>query len=110
MYILVCYLPVSHLELVKSALFAAGAGNMGGYDQCSWQTKGMGQFRPSLGSNPFLGEREELAQVEEWRLELVVKEEDASSVIEALKRSHPYEVPSYHLIPVMAEEAIWQRQ
>ncbi|HKL60172.1 MAG TPA: NGG1p interacting factor NIF3 [Sphaerochaeta sp.] len=100
MYVLICYLPESHLESVKSALFAAGAGSMGGYDQCSWQTKGLGQFRPSAESNPFLGEREELAQVVEWRLELVVKEEDASSVIEALKRSHPYEVPSYHLIPV----------
>ncbi len=100
MYVLVCYLPESHLESVKGALFAAGAGSMGGYEKCSWQTKGLGQFLPSLASNPFLGEREQLAQVEEWRLELVVKEEDAASVIEALKRSHPYEVPSYHLIPV----------
>lgn len=100
MYVLVCYLPESHLESVKDALFACGAGSMGGYGQCSWQTKGLGQFRPSLASNPFLGARGELAQVEEWRLELVVKEEDVSSVIEALKRSHPYEVPSYHLIPV----------
>jgi len=100
MYVLVCYLPDSHLESVKGALFAAGAGSMGGYDHCSWQTKGLGQFFPSSASNPFLGAREELAQVEEWRLELVVKEEYVSSVIEALKRSHPYEVPSYHLIPV----------
>jgi hypothetical protein len=100
MYVLVCYLPESHLESVKSALFASGAGSMGGYDQCCWQTRGLGQFIPSSTSNPYIGVREELAQVEEWRIELVVKEEDASSVIEALKRSHPYEVPSYHLIPV----------
>ncbi len=100
MYVLVCYLPGSHLESVKSALFEAGAGSMGGYDQCSWQTKGFGQFMPSSTSNPFIGKREELAQVEEWRIELVVKEEDVPSVIEALKRSHPYDVPSYHLIPV----------
>lgn len=100
MYVLVCYLPESHLESVKSALFASGAGSMGGYEQCCWQTKGLGQFLPSLESNPFLGEKGELAQVAEWRIELVVKEEDVTSVIEALKRSHPYEVPSYHLIPV----------
>jgi len=100
MYVLVCYLPESHLESVKNALFSAGAGSMGGYEKCCWQTKGLGQFLPSLTSNPYLGVREELAQVAEWRLELVVKEEDAASVIEALKSSHPYEVPSYHLIPV----------
>lgn len=100
MYVLVCYLPESHLESVKEALFASGAGEMGGYDRCCWQTKGIGQFRPSASSNPFLGKSGELAQVEEWRLELVVREEDAPAVIEALKRSHPYEVPSYHLIPV----------
>ena len=100
MYVLVCYLPESHLESVKEALFAAGAGKMGGYEQCSWQTKGIGQFRPSSTSNPYLGTREELAQIEEWRLELVVNDEDVLSVVEALKRSHPYEVPSYHLIPV----------
>lgn len=100
MYILVCYVPQSHLEQVKQALFTAGAGVMGGYDQCCWETEGLGQFRPLQGSNPFLGKRGELAQVREWRIELVVNEEDAPLVVQALKDAHPYEVPAFHLIPV----------
>ena len=105
MYILVCYIPETHLEQVKQALFSAGAGKMGKYEQCCWQTLGEGQFKPIEGSNPFLGSVEELAQVAEWRLELVVNEEDAASVVEALKYAHPYEVPAYHLFPAMTIDA-----
>ncbi|HNC00548.1 MAG TPA: hypothetical protein PLS71_20045 [Leptospiraceae bacterium] len=55
MYQLVFYIPESHLEQVKEALFAKGAGSYKDYDHCSWQTPGIGQFRPLKGSNPFLG-------------------------------------------------------
>ncbi len=105
MYVLVTYVPESHLGQVKEALFASGAGSMDGYDQCCWQVKGTGQFRPLSGSHPFLGSGNQLETVEEWRLEMVVDEEHAAKVVEALKRAHPYEVPAYHLIPVMTLDA-----
>ena len=101
MVVLVCYVPDSHLEAVKEALFSAGAGKMDGYDRCCWQVRGTGQFRPLAGSNPFLGTAGELEQTDEWRIELVVDEEYVASAVEAMKKAHPYEVPAYHLIPVL---------
>jgi len=46
------YTPKSHLKITKQAIFAAGAGLIGNYSCCSWETKGAGQFKPELGSNP----------------------------------------------------------
>ena len=55
MYQLVVYVPETHLEPVKAALFAAGAGRIGDYAQCSWQVLGQGQFLPRAGAQPFIG-------------------------------------------------------
>jgi len=101
MYVLVTYVPESHLEKVKQALFAVGCGKMDGYDQCCWATKGQGQFRPLAGSHPFLGHQNELEIVEEWRLEVIVEEKQVEAAIHALKEAHPYEVPAYHLMKVL---------
>lgn len=101
MYVLVTYVPESHLEQVKEALFRSGAGCMDGYDRCCWQTKGTGQFRPLEGSHPFIGSEEKLERVDEWRVEMVVDEAHAALAVQALKQAHPYEVPAYHLIPVL---------
>ena len=56
-YKLCFYVPESHLESVKQAVFEAGAGAIGDYRDCCWQVKGQGQFRPMAGSQPFLGEQ-----------------------------------------------------
>ncbi len=50
------YVPESHLSAVKLAMFEAGAGKLGDYDQCAWQTKGRGQYRPLAGSDPYQGD------------------------------------------------------
>ena len=63
------YVPESHLETVKSAMFSAGAGKAGLYDSCAWQTAGEGQFRPLPGSRPFLGEQDKLETVVELLLD-----------------------------------------
>jgi len=94
---LVFYVPDSHLEQVKTAVFAAGAGRIGNYDQCCWQTKGTGQFRPLEGSNPAIGSTGTLEKVDEWKVELVLEESCAPAVVSALKAAHPYETPAYHL-------------
>ncbi|MPM97551.1 GTP cyclohydrolase 1 type 2 [bioreactor metagenome] len=106
MYVMVFYVPQSHLEEVKEAVFNAGAGTMGPYDRCCFQTLGTGQWRPLSGSTPFLGQVGTLEQVPEWRLELVVDEEHAAQAVQALLDSHPYEVPAYHLIPVLTLEGV----
>ncbi|BFM49507.1 NGG1p interacting factor NIF3 [Marinomonas sp. THO17] len=100
MYSLVFYVPASHLEAVKSAVFAAGAGRMGEYEACCWQVLGQGQFRPNEGANPFLGEIGQVEQVAEYRVEMVLLEEYKDAVVNALLSAHPYEEVAYHLIPV----------
>jgi hypothetical protein len=91
------FVPASHVEVVKSAVFAAGGGRIGAYDHCAWQVFGLGQFRPLDGSQPFIGEAGQVEQVEEWKVELVVSDELIRAVVEALKESHPYETPAYEV-------------
>lgn len=95
MYTLYFYVPESHLESVKAALFAAGAGAIGDYENCCWQVLGQGQFKPMAGSQPFIGAVDQLEKVAEWRVELVVSAEQIKTVIAALKAAHPYEEPAY---------------
>ncbi|MCY1392934.1 GTP cyclohydrolase 1 type 2 [compost metagenome] len=90
-------MPPSHVEAVKSAVFAAGGGRIGNYDCCSWQALGQGQFRPLDGSQPFLGQAGVVEQVEEWKVELVVEDSLVEAVVAALKHSHPYEAPAYEV-------------
>jgi hypothetical protein len=99
-YKLAFFVPASHVEVVKAAVFAAGGGRIGGYEHCAWQTLGQGQFRPMAGSQPFLGQAGEVEQVEEWKVELVVADELIQQVVTALKHSHPYETPAYEVWPL----------
>lgn len=100
MYQIVFYVPESHRETVKNALFAAGAGRIGNYDQCAWECAGTGQFRPLAGSNPFLGAENNLHQVIEYRVELVCADNYLQATIAALRASHPYEEPAYSVFPL----------
>lgn len=97
MYKLCFYVPDSHLQAVKQAVFAAGAGLVGNYDSCCWQTLGQGQFRPLSGSQPFLGQAGQLEQVAEWKVELVVADELIELAVRALKSVHPYETPAFEV-------------
>lgn len=94
MYKLAFFVPPSHVDEVKSAVFAAGAGRIGAYDHCSWQVLGQGQFRPLNGSQPFVGQSGVVESVEEWKVELVVADDLIQQAVLALKQSHPYETPA----------------
>ncbi|MGD8418025.1 MAG: NGG1p interacting factor NIF3 [Pseudomonadales bacterium] len=98
MYKLCYYVPESHLETTKRAVFEAGGGRAGDYDCCCWQVRGEGQFRPLAGSRPFIGREGELARVAEYRVELVCSDAVARAVVEALCLAHPYEEPAFDLI------------
>ncbi len=98
MYKLVVYIPEKSLEKVKKAIFEAGAGKLGRYDSCSWQTKGQGQFRPLEGSKPSVGGIGELEILPEWRLEVLVEDAVAAQVKQALIESHPYEEPAFEFL------------
>ena len=77
-YQIVCYVPNEHVELVKSAMFAAGAGRFRGYRHCCWQTGGYGQFLPEDGSLPHIGSVGETAVVEEVKLEVQIQVADVN--------------------------------
>jgi hypothetical protein len=94
MYKLVFFVPESHLKEVKAAVFNAGAGAIGHYDHCCWQMAGVGQFRPLVGSLPFVGQTLQLEQVAEYRVEMVCKNSVVKAAVAALRAAHPYEEPA----------------
>jgi len=106
MYQIVFYVPESHLEPVKQALFKAGAGKIGDYDCCAWQTLGQGQFRPLDGSDPYLGQIGEVEQVAEYKVELVCVKAALKPAITAMLAAHPYEEPAYSISALLDLEAL----
>ncbi len=89
------YVPEESAQTVKNALFNAGAGKIGNYEKCSWETKGTGQFQPMPNSNPTIGEINKLTKIPELKVEMVCKDEIIKDVIQALIKAHPYETPAY---------------
>ncbi|RBP25648.1 hypothetical protein DET50_12263 [Marinobacter pelagius] len=100
MYKMCYFVPESHLEQTKQALFAAGAGRIGDYDSCAWQCKGQGQFRPLEGSDPYLGSQGEVELVDEFKVELVCEDSLIHDALKALKQAHPYEEPAYEIFRI----------
>lgn len=97
MFKLCFYVPATHVESVKDAIFAAGAGRVGDYDSCAWQVLGEGQFRPLSGSNPFIGQQGKIEKVAEFKVEVVCEDAVMKAVVAALKAAHPYEEPAYQV-------------
>ena len=98
------YVPKKHCESVKQAMFDAGAGTLGNYQECAWQTLGQGQFKPLIGSDPFLGETDKLEIVEEYKVEMLCPEKSLKKVIQALKSRHPYEEPAFSVFAMVSIE------
>ena len=103
MYKLTVYIPVSHLETVKEALFAAGAGRYAAYDRCCWQVLGQGQFRPLEGSDPFIGQTGKVERVAEYRVEMICTDDVIDAVAAALRAAHPYEEPAFDFVRMYEE-------
>ena len=95
------YTPKSHLKITKQAIFAAGAGSMGKYTCCAWQTKGTGQFKPQTGSNAYIGKIGKITKVTEYKVETICPGSKIKKVIKALKKAHPYEHPAFGFIKLV---------
>lgn len=89
------YVPVSHEKVVREALHAAGAGNIGEYSSCSFTQEGLGRFQPSAAANPHTGSAGVLSEVNEVKVEMIFPTHLASPVVAALKSAHPYEEVAY---------------
>jgi len=98
---LVTYVPKEQAEILRNALYEAGAGKIGNYDSCSFSVVGNGHFRPIEGANPFIGDEGKLATVEEERIEVIVPQQFESSIMNALFSHHPYEEVAYSVIPLI---------
>jgi len=90
--------PGDDVERVLSAVFAAGAGEMGGYSECAYTVDGRGRFRPGAGTDPAIGTVGEVEHVDEVRVEFVAPPAIRSRVRGALLTAHPYEVPAYDVL------------
>jgi dinuclear metal center YbgI/SA1388 family protein len=101
-YKLVVFVPVDHVEPVSSAIFAAGAGQIGRYSSCSFRAEGTGTFFGNEGTHPTIGRSGKLEQVREYRLETIVPRNRVAPVVEALRQTHPYEEPAFDLIVLAA--------
>jgi dinuclear metal center YbgI/SA1388 family protein len=95
---LVTWIPEEYLESVREAVFNAGAGVIGGYDECSFSVTGTGSYRGGENTNPFAGDRGELHFEKEVRFETVIPTHLKNNVIKALTDAHPYEEVAYDII------------
>jgi len=97
---LYCFVPVDHLEGVRSAVFKAGAGHIGGYSECSYSVEGKGTFKGGEGTQPFVGQPGQRHEEKEARLEVILPSYLGRAVIEAMIAAHPYEEVAYDLVPL----------
>jgi dinuclear metal center YbgI/SA1388 family protein len=94
---LITYVPKDSLETLRNALFQAGAGHIGQYDQCGFYLPGTGSFRPLEGAHPYVGQVGERHYEEEVRIELVYFRYREAAILQALKQAHPYEEVAFQL-------------
>ncbi len=97
---LVTFIPQAHTENVLSALYRAGAGQIGNYKNCSFQTEGTGTFMPNQEAKPHIGSANTQATVKEIRAEVILPAYQQDAVLAALRQSHPYEEVAYYLTPL----------
>lgn len=100
MYQLIVYVPIDSAEQVKNAIFSTGAGTLGHYSHCCFETRGNGQFLPSDQAQPAIGQPLQLSVVEELRIELFCPAVKLDDAIQRLKEAHPYEHPVYAAIHI----------
>jgi dinuclear metal center YbgI/SA1388 family protein len=96
----VMFVPDADLARVSDALFAAGAGHIGQYSECSFRLAGTGTFFGSETTNPTVGRKGRREQVQEWRLEVICPEGRVPDVLAAMRRAHSYEEPAYDVYPL----------
>ncbi len=99
---LVVFVPASSLDEVRDALFAAGAGRIGGYERCSWYTEGTGTFLGGEGTSPAVGAAGREERMPELRLETVFPDELHEQVVAALRGAHPYEEPAFDVYTLVS--------
>jgi hypothetical protein len=96
----VVFVPIERTDHVAAAMFSAGAGRIGEYEQCSFRSPGTGTFFGTDAARPAVGRAGRLERVEEIRLEAICPAARVPQVVEAIRRSHPYEEPAFDIYPI----------
>lgn len=97
---LVVFVPTAHVETVRTAMFEAGAGRIGQYDECSFGLEGQGTFRGGEGSNAFVGRKGERHTEPETRIETIFHAPLERAIVTAMIKAHPYEEVAYDIYPL----------
>jgi dinuclear metal center YbgI/SA1388 family protein len=97
---LVFFVPAEEAEKVLEAVFAAGAGRIGDYADCSFCQPGVGSFSAPIDGNPYIGDPGSSEKVQEQRVETVLPLTASGKAIKALYKAHPYEEPAFDLYPL----------
>jgi len=103
-YKLALYVPMAYEQQILNAIFETKAGEIGLYTCCSFRNKGTGTYRPGSSSKPFAGKVDEISHADEIRIETVVRKSDLNSVIEHVRKNHPYETMAYDIYPLIENE------
>jgi hypothetical protein len=103
------YTPHNAVDRVLAAAAEAGAGNIGNYSHCSFQTSGVGTFLPRDGARPTIGSPGRMEKVEEARIEMIVPQREVQGVIAAILDAHPYEEVAYDVYVVKNPGVLYGR-
>lgn len=95
---LIVFTPLTHVQQVVDALSDAGAGHIGNYSHCTFQSPGQGTFKPLEGTNPYIGTQGEIEHVDEVKIETIVSEENLGQVLQKMTEAHPYEEVAYDIV------------
>ncbi|WP_372794141.1 Nif3-like dinuclear metal center hexameric protein [Lutibacter sp.] len=97
---LTTYVPNNNAEKVRTSLFKAGAGSIGNYDYCSFNTEGYGTYKGNENSNPVIGEKGKLHTENETFMSVIFEKHKENSILNALFNAHPYEEVAYDIVPL----------
>ena len=95
---LTTYVPLDNADEIRNSLFKAGAGNIGKYDNCSFNILGEGTFRGNENSNPTLGKKGENHTEKEVLISVIFESKNEASILKALQENHPYEEVAYEIV------------
>lgn len=95
---LTTYVPTKDADALRKALFAVGAGYIGNYENCSFNTEGIGTYQGNKESNPRVGERYEFCEALETQISMTFEKHLESKVLKTLFENHPYEEVAYEII------------